>query len=80
MQQVTTVYYGWGAATGDINKDGNLDLVSGPFYYAGPDFTERRRYRDGYIYNPENQFAPDMVNLVVRLHRRRIRGHSVVAR
>jgi len=37
--------------------------VSGPFYYAGPDFTERRRYRDGYIYNPENQFAPDMVNL-----------------
>ena len=63
MQQVTTVYYGWGATTGDINKDGNLDLVSGPFYYAGPDFTERRRYRDGYIYNPENQFAPDMVNL-----------------
>ena len=36
MQQVTTVYYGWGATTGDVNKDGNLDLVSGPFYYAGP--------------------------------------------
>ena len=63
MQQVTSVYYGWGATTGDIDKDGNLDLVSGPFYYAGPDFTARRRYRDGFIFNPENQFAPDMVNL-----------------
>ena len=63
MQQVTSVYYGWGATTGDLNRDGNVDIVSGPFYYAGPDFTDRRRYRNGNIYNPESSFAPDMVNL-----------------
>ncbi len=55
--------YGWGATTGDVNRDGVRDVISGPFYYLGPNFTEQRRYRDGPIYNPENSFAPDMVNL-----------------
>ena len=63
IQRLTTVYYGWGATTADVNRDGNLDIVSGPFYYLGPDFTATRRYREGGIYNPENSFAPDMVNL-----------------
>jgi hypothetical protein len=63
IQRLTTVYYGWGATTGDINHDGTLDVVSGPFYYLGPNFTDTRRYREGVIYNPENSFAPDMVNL-----------------
>jgi hypothetical protein len=63
IQWLTTVYYGWGATTADINHDGNLDIVSGPFYYLGPGFTDTRRYREGGIYNPENSFGPDMVNL-----------------
>ena len=63
IQRLTTVYYGWGATTSDVNHDGSLDVISGPFYYAGPAFTQRTRYREGGIYNPENQFAPDMVNL-----------------
>jgi len=63
MQRVSNLYYGWGATTADINHDGNLDIVSGPFYYLGPGFTERKIYREGRVYNASTEFAPDMVNL-----------------
>jgi hypothetical protein len=63
IRRLSTIYYGWGATTSDVNKDNSLDVISGPFIWMGPNFTERRRYREGNIYNPENQFAPDMVNL-----------------
>lgn len=63
IQRVSNLYYGWGATTADINHDGTLDIVSGPFYYLGPGFTERKIYREGRVYNPSTEFAPDMVNL-----------------
>jgi 3-keto-disaccharide hydrolase/FG-GAP-like repeat len=63
IQRVSSLYYGWGATTADINHDGTLDIVSGPFYYLGPGFTERKLYREGRVYNPSTEFAPDMVNL-----------------
>lgn len=61
-QRVSDFYYGWSATTADINRDGILDIVSGPYYYLGPNFTERRIYREGRIYNPATEYAPDMVN------------------
>jgi hypothetical protein len=60
--RLTDFYYGWSATAADIDRDGNLDVVSGPFYYLGPNFTERRIYREGRIYNPATEYAPDMVN------------------
>jgi hypothetical protein len=38
--QLTDLFYDEGAAVGDINRDGKLDVVAGPFYYLGPDFKE----------------------------------------
>ena len=61
-QQVSQVYYGWDASVADIDHDGHLDIVSGPFYYSGPDFTTRHRYREGRAYNPSIEYAPDMIN------------------
>ena len=41
-----------------------MDIVSGPFYYLGPTFSGAQVYREGRVYNPATEFAPDMVNLV----------------
>lgn len=62
MHQINTMYYGWSTAAADINHDGIHDVVSGPFYYLGPSYTERRIYRIGRVYNPATEYAPDMVN------------------
>ena len=62
MKHVSNFYYGWSAAAADFNKDGAPDIVSGPFYYLGPSFTEHRIYRADRVYNPATEYAPDMVN------------------
>jgi hypothetical protein len=63
--RVSDFYYGWSAAAADINHDGTMDIVSGPFY-LGPSFTERRIYRA--IVSPGIEYAPDMVNFLRLTH------------
>ena len=36
--QLSTEFWGEGATVGDFNKDGKMDVASGPYWYAGPDF------------------------------------------
>ncbi len=40
--QLSDKFYAEGASVGDFNRDGKPDVVSGPWWYAGPDFTERK--------------------------------------
>ena len=61
--QISSFYYGWSTAAADINHDGIQDIVSGPFYYTGPDFKSRHIFRADRIYNASLEYAPDMVNL-----------------
>lgn len=37
-QALTDVYYSEGAAAGDLNNDGAVDVVYGPYWYEGPEF------------------------------------------
>lgn len=60
--QISTMYYGWSTGASDINHDGTMDIVSGPFYYLGPSYTERHIFRTDRVYNPATEYAPDMVN------------------
>jgi hypothetical protein len=62
-QEISGFYYGWSTAGGDFNKDGNIDIAYGPFYFLGPDFTKRHIFRAGRMYNPSTEYSPDMVNL-----------------
>ncbi len=39
--QLSDTFYGEGASFGDIDGDGAQDVVSGPFWYAGPEFEQR---------------------------------------
>ncbi|MBA4149452.1 MAG: VCBS repeat-containing protein [Verrucomicrobia bacterium] len=42
--QLTDQFWGEGANFGDFNRDGKMDVVSGPFWYAGPDFKQRHEF------------------------------------
>jgi len=46
---LTDKFHAEGSGIGDIDKDGHLDAVYGPYWYAGPAFTERHS-----IYEPED--------------------------
>src|SRR5687767_7305331 len=40
-QRLTDVYYSEGIAAGDLNRDGHVDMVYGPYWFAGPAFSEK---------------------------------------
>lgn len=57
-QELSDAYYSEGISTGDLNNDGNVDVIYGPHWYAGPDFTVRQEIypavpqrREGYADN-----------------------------
>jgi len=43
---LTAIFYAEGANFGDFNNDKQLDVVSGPFIYDGPEFTLKRAYAE----------------------------------
>lgn len=43
-QQLTDQFWSEGADFADFNHDGKMDIVSGPFWYEGPDFKVRHEY------------------------------------
>ena len=42
MQALNEFYYSWGPSVADINHDNVPDIVAGPYYYLGPDYTTAR--------------------------------------
>jgi hypothetical protein len=42
--QITDKFWSEGAAAGDFNHDGHMDVASGPFWYEGPDFKIRHEF------------------------------------
>ena len=42
--QLTDQFWAEGATFGDFNHDGKIDVVSGPFWYEGPDFKKRHEF------------------------------------
>ncbi len=43
-QVISDKYFSEGVDAADIDKDGHLDLISGPYWYSGPDFIVRHEY------------------------------------
>ncbi len=42
--QLTDQFWSEGANFGDFNQDGKSDIVSGPYWYEGPDFKKKHEY------------------------------------
>jgi hypothetical protein len=47
-------FFSEGAAAGDFNKDGKMDVASGPYWYEGPDFSPEKRHAfyEPKVFNP----------------------------
>ncbi len=50
--KLTGDFYSEGATAVDLDKDGRLDVVSGPFWFAGPAFTNRAQIREPKKFEP----------------------------
>lgn len=65
-RQLSDQFFAEGGAIADINKDGKPDIVSGPYWYEGPDFKERHAIYETKNYDPRGysdvflQFAHDI--------------------
>src|SRR5262245_1794427 len=44
--QLLDQFWSEGANFGDFNRDGKMDIVSGPFWWEGPDFKKRHEYSE----------------------------------
>ena len=42
--QLSDQFWSEGANAGDLNNDGVKDVISGPYWWAGPDYQKRREY------------------------------------
>ncbi len=61
MQRIDDFYFSWGASVADINRDGILDIVTGPYYYLGPDYTVKREITLAQTFAPGREFDETMV-------------------
>jgi hypothetical protein len=50
--QLTDEFWAEGVAIADINRDGHIDVISGPYWYEGPDFRKRHQF-----YPPTQTFS-----------------------
>ncbi|MEZ6089628.1 MAG: FG-GAP-like repeat-containing protein [Pirellulaceae bacterium] len=51
-QQLSDQFFSESATIGDFNRDGVLDVASGPFWYAGPDFKQKVQFYPGDPFDP----------------------------
>ena len=56
IQRVNEFYYSWGPAVADFNRDGTPDIVAGPYYYLGPEYTTAREIYIGGTIDPGTQY------------------------
>lgn len=61
MQRIDDYYFTWGASVADVNRDGILDIVTGPYYYLGPDYSVKREITLAQTFAPGREFDETMV-------------------
>jgi hypothetical protein len=62
MQRISDFYYAWSATAADVNRDGILDILAGPYYYLGPDYTVSREIYPAQTATVGTQYTGAAVN------------------
>ena len=64
-RKLNDMFYSEGIAVGDINRDGIMDVASGPFWYPGPDYAVEHEIYPSKPLNPVSPPYPEsMLNYV----------------
>jgi enterochelin esterase-like enzyme len=63
-QMLTDQYTSDGITAGDINRDGRMDVVAGPFWYEGPDFARRHEFYPAKVFPTEPSPTDSMYSFV----------------
>lgn len=64
MQRLNEFFYSFSAAAADVDRDGNLDVIAGPYVYYGPDYTKSREIYTAETYSPSRSYSSlSMVNM-----------------
>ncbi len=50
--QLSSEFLAEGGTFGDLNRDGHIDAIAGPFWYAGPDFSQRHELYPAKPFDP----------------------------
>ncbi|MEZ6061862.1 MAG: VCBS repeat-containing protein [Planctomycetaceae bacterium] len=62
--QLTDRYYCDGITVADIDSDGNVDVIAGPFWYSGPDFQTAHEFYEAVPLLPEPSPSNSMFSFV----------------
>jgi len=52
--RLSETFHAEGAYHADFNRDGKIDVVAGPYWYAGPTFAERHEIRKPQVFDPHD--------------------------
>ncbi len=64
MQRLSEWYYSYAAAAADLNHDGIMDVIAGPYYYLGPNYTVARELYKAETFNPGTEWPiPSMTQI-----------------
>lgn len=53
-KELSSTFYAEGAGIGDLNQDGHPDVISGPYWYEGPDFEDRHIFYEPHEFDPHD--------------------------
>jgi len=66
--QLTEQFYSEGAYYGDFNKDGKMDVVSGPFWYEGPEFKIKHQVYAPKAFKGDVEYSDNFLTFVYDLN------------
>jgi len=64
-RSLLTEFYAEGAAVGDLDGDGQVDIAYGPFWFAGPDFSKPIRFAEGDSFDGTKGYSDNFFSFIL---------------